>query len=129
MGTTAATSYVASLSISAPTSGVAAGGAVLAYYGGYKSHVAMNIMQVMSLMGIVVVLPMPFLNNFPLFGSLLWLCFFIGGFIMPTLTGLLLSSVSDHLRGPANALSQFGQNAFGLMPAPILYGFISFLIN
>ena len=83
----------------------------------------------MCWLSIIVVIPIPFSNNFPLFGVLLWFMLLFGGWLLPSLTGLMLISVDEQLRGSANSLSQFCQNAFGLMPAPIIYGIVSSLVG
>ena len=54
---------------------------------------------------------------------------FLGGFVITPLTGIMLSSVEENLRGSANSVSQFGYNAFGYLPAPIVYGGVSTLID
>ena len=58
-----------------------------------------------AVVAFMIVLPMPYLDDPTLFGVFLWMCFFIGGFMMPTLTGVMLSAITENLRGPANSLS------------------------
>ena len=70
-------------------------------------------------------IPIPFTDSYSLFFTLLWSMLFFGGALLPAITGIMLNTVDETLRGSANALSQFSQNAFGVMPAPIFYGFIS----
>ena len=48
---------------------------------------------------------------------------------MPLMTGMMLGSVEENLRGSANSISQFCQNAFGIMPAPVVYGLMSQFMN
>ena len=48
---------------------------------------------------------------------------------MPPLTGIMLNAVDNSLRGSANSISQFAYNAFGYLPAPIVYGFVSTIVD
>ena len=103
-----ATSYVAITNISAPICGVVIGGAVLTFYGGHQSKKALTIVEILGWIVIALVLPCPFLENFSILGVLLWILIFIGGWLMPYLTCVMLNSVEGHMRGAANGLSQFG---------------------
>jgi len=110
-------------SISAPVAGVIAGGSVTHKFGGYQSPNALKIASVASIVAMASALPVPFVNNFPLFLILLWMLLFAGGFIVPVVTGIILVSVKPSLRTAANSLANLSYNLLGYLPAPFLYGF------
>ena len=60
---------------------------------------------------------------------MIWFLLFFGGFMMPPLTGIMLNSVPENLRTSANSLANLSYNCLGYMPSPILYGFISSLVE
>ena len=105
------------------------GGVVTSFYGGYDSVEAQKVTLGMAWFCVVVAIPIPWVTNFTLFGTLVWLLMFFGGAIMAPLTGLMLILVDENLRGSASSISQFSYNAFGYLPAPIVYGFFSYLID
>ena len=45
--------------------------------------------------------------------------------MLPSLTGIMLSSVHENLRGSANSIATLCYNCFGWMPAPFIYGLVS----
>ena len=77
----------------------------------------------------IVIVPIPFIDDKALFGFMIWFLLFFGGFLLPPLTGLMLNSVDENLRTSANSLANLSYNCLGYMPAPILYGFISSLVE
>jgi hypothetical protein len=64
------------------------------------------------------------MTNFPLFITLLWFLLFCGGFILPAMTGIMLSTVEEELKATANSLANLFYNLGGYLPAPYLYGAI-----
>jgi hypothetical protein len=71
-----------------------------------------------------VALPVPFINNFYLFAGLVWLLLFFGGFIVPIMTGLLLSIVKPTEKTVANSIANLSYNILGYLPSPFLYGIV-----
>ena len=65
-------------------------------------------------------------RNLILFGWVL-LVEFVGAFIFPTMTGIMLNSVDQARRSTANSLATLGYNLFGFLPAPFIYGTVSTL--
>ena len=51
-----------------------------------------------------------------------WLAFFFGGAIMPILTGIIITSLPQHLRASGNSLQLFFGTLLGYLPAPYIYG-------
>ena len=56
-----------------------------------------------------------------------WFLLFFGAAIMPTLTGLMISSIPKNIRTFGNALAQFAFNLLGYLPSPFLYGYLNSL--
>jgi hypothetical protein len=49
----------------------------------------------MGIGAVVCALPIPFFNDFYYIGILFWGVLFFGGFILPPVTGIMISSVAD----------------------------------
>ena len=44
---------------------------------------------------------------------------------MPSLMGMMINTVPEHLKTTANSISGLCQNLFGFLPAPYVYGAIA----
>lgn len=110
--------------ITAPTLGVLSGGYVIEKLGGYTDKRALDACLKISMLCAVCGLPLPLINNFPLFVVLMWLLLYFGGAIVPGLTGIMLSSISDQYKEVANSITHFCYNLIGYLPSPILYGLV-----
>ncbi len=77
-----------------------------------------------SLFAVGSALPIPFVDNFTIFKILIWLLLFFGGFIVPVMTGILLTSVKQHERTIGNSVSNLSYNLLGYLPSPFIYGFV-----
>lgn len=77
-----------------------------------------------SILCLLSAAPIAFLDNFPLFLALLWLLLFFGGFILPCLTGIMLSTVDKHYKTIGNSFANLVYNLVGYLPAPSVYGAI-----
>ena len=58
---------------------------------------------------------------------MMWLLFYFGAFLLPTMTGIMLNSVREERRTTANSVATLWYNLFGYLPAPFVYGFVSSL--
>ena len=76
-------------------------------------------------MSVLAAAPAPFMNSLNNFSTCLWLTLFFGGFILPQLTGIMLSSVHESQRAQANGMAAMAYNLLGCLPAPAFYGMIS----
>jgi sugar phosphate permease len=81
------------VSITGPVLGVIIGGNITTYLGGYSTRKSLQQTLCFTCLCLVFALPAPFIDNFPLFCSLLWFLLFFGGAILPSLTGVLLNTV------------------------------------
>ena len=75
------------VSITSTLAGVLIGGICVHKLGGYTSKNAFKLCFIMGSLAALTGTPIPFVNNFGLFTTLLWFLLFFGGFIMPSLTG------------------------------------------
>lgn len=112
------------ISITAPTMGVMVGGFICHRLGGYSGEKAIDFCIVFALMASVFAIPIPFFHSFWFVSTCLWLVFFFGGAILPTLTGMMLTSIPQRFRSIGSSLAQFIQNLTGYLPAPVLYGYV-----
>lgn len=95
----------------------------------------------MGILAAFIGTPIPFVDNFGLFTTFLWLLLFFGGFIMPSLTGTniytyshyklgtMISSVPKYSRPYASSLGAIIMNLVGYLPAPFLYGLVDEITN
>ena len=117
--------YFAAASITAPIGGVFVGGIMTSAYGGYNTPKAQKLQCIMGVLAVVCALPIPFMSGFYKVGMLFWGLLFFGGFILPPVTGIMISSVGDFQKSSANSVANLCYNLFGFLPAPQLYGMIS----
>lgn len=66
----------------------------------------------------------PAVTGLPAAIALLWVVFFFGGAVMPSATGIMLSSVPRPIRAFASSMAQLFQNLLGYLPSPFLYGVV-----
>jgi len=111
--------------LSAPFCGLLAGGVVFSNIGGYNSPKAFPLLFLLGMLAIAVSLPAPFIANKNVMYGLMWLLFFSGAFLLPTMTGIMLNSVQEGHRTTANSVATLVYNLLGYLPAPFVYGFVS----
>ena len=112
------------MSITGPVTGVVVGGNIVTKLGGYNSKKSLYLTCIIACICLFCTMPIPFFDNFASFTVLLWLLLFCGGFILPSLTGIMLNSVEQDLKTTANSIANLNYNLFGLFPAPFVYGAI-----
>lgn len=112
------------ISVTAPILGVIIGGKISDRLGGYTGENAVLFCLVHGALSSAVALPIPFLDNFYLVAGFLWLLFYFGGGLMPTLTGLMISSIPKPARNMGSSIAQFFMNLLGYLPAPTMYGLV-----
>lgn len=110
--------------ITAPTLGVIAGGLIIHRQGGYASPQAIKICSVVLVFALASSIPAAFVKDFNLFATLIWLLLFFGGFVVPIMTGLILSVVKPTEKTIANSMANLCYNIFGYLPAPLVYGLV-----
>ena len=110
--------------ITAPTLGVILGGVIIHRQGGYATPNAMNICVVVMGLANTVSIPAAFVENFNVYAMLIWLLLFFGGFVVPIMTGLILSVVKPTEKTVANSVASLAFNILGYLPAPFIYGVV-----
>lgn len=111
--------------ITGPVFGVIIGGNVTTKLGGYNAKKALILTLALCFFCFGVSAPIPFVNNFWVFNTFLWLLLFTGGFVLPCLTGIMLNTVDKELKTTANSIANLCYNLFGYLPSPFVYGAIS----
>lgn len=92
-------------SLTAPILGVIFGGKISDSLGGYAGRHALAYCTVNTALAAFFGLIIPFINSVVIVSFLLWIVFFFGGATLPTLTGLMISSVPKPLRNVANSVA------------------------
>lgn len=110
--------------ITSPTLGLFFGGIVSAKTGGYEAKHSILVCFVFGLLAGIASIPVPMTNDIFYFTLYLWLVLFFGGAILPSLIGIIITSLPHHLRGSANSMTNLITNLFGYLPAPAVYGLI-----
>ena len=110
--------------LTSPTLGVALGGAIVTWLGGYEKKSSSIFCLIMSMISASFTIFVPFANSLTMFTVYLWLCLFFGGAIVAPLMGIIISSLPKELSGSGNSFSIFFCNLLGYLPAPSIYGAI-----
>ena len=110
--------------VTAPTSGAVASGPLTKCAGGYESKNALKLGLGLAILCGAVAFPLPFLDNFYLICTDLWFYLFMGGMIVPLMTGCYLANVEEEYRTTASALANIFYFAFGCAPAPYIWGVV-----
>ena len=113
------------LCVTAPTFGVLIGGIAIHNMGGYDAPGVLGLVSILQFLAIIIGAPIPFITSFVFLLILLWLLLFLGGFMMPALTGMIISSVPTNLKETASSVAYICYNCLGYLPSPFLYGIVS----
>ena len=112
--------------LSGPVVGALIGGLITTkYLGGYTNKHAISLCFGVFLLLICASIPSPYTDNLYLFFALVWFQLCFGGFIEPSLTGILLNTVNKFERPVASSFAILFYNVFGCIPAPYFYGLIA----
>ena len=80
--------------ITAPVLGAISSAYVASRMGGYTSKHTMPAVIFAAFIAMLSALPVPYFDNFLIAAAFLWSLLFFGAFILPILTGVMLSTVS-----------------------------------
>ena len=115
--------YFSIICFTSPTLGViCAGYSVNRLKNGYNNIRVYNYCFVLSIFSFFTCIISAFMSKVNLFILFTWLAFFFGGAIMPILTGIIITSLPQHLRASGNSLQLFFGTLLGYLPAPYIYG-------
>ena len=84
--------------ITAPVLGAMTSAIVANKMGGYNSKHIMPAVIVAAFICMASAIPVPYFDNFYIAASFLWSLLFFGAFILPILTGVMLSTVNVNNR-------------------------------
>ena len=115
------------ISVTAPTAGLILGGKVSEMIGGYTGKHAILFCLVNSILASIFGFPIPFISSPNVCGVLIWIELFFGAAMLPTLTGLMISSIPQKTRNLGNSIAQFTFNLLGYIPAPVTYSYLNHL--
>lgn len=110
------------ISITGPVIGVIAGGNITSALGGYKSKKALYVTCLLAFVCLSCAIPIAFVDDYITVVVLLWFLLFAGGFILPSMTGIMLNTVDMSLKTQANSIANISYNLLGFLPAPFVYG-------
>lgn len=117
--------YYSITCLSAPFLGILSGGAFFSSLGGYNSPKAFTWALGIGCFALILAVPIPISTEKWLTYVSVWLLLFVGAFIMPSLTGIMLNTVPEARRSTANSIATAINNLCGYLPAPFIYGAIS----
>ena len=83
------------VNLTAPSLGVIIGSILTKYIGGPRSPLVLPMCLIFGTMAFVFGYPISFLTNIGVFVLFFWFSMFFGFFLLPGLSGVLLSSVGD----------------------------------
>lgn len=110
--------------ITAPVLGAIASGIICSYLGGYEGKWTLPSALLAAVLCMGAAIAFPLIDNFTALVCLIWILLFMGGYILPLMTGIMLQQVDNYQKALANSIANFSYNFFGYMPAPIIYGFL-----
>jgi hypothetical protein len=86
--------------------------------GGQDSPRALPFCAVVGIIAAFVGAPFPFVNDAYMATGIIWFVLFIGGIILPLLTGVMLNQMQENQRPFANSFANLSYNLLGYAPAP-----------
>ncbi|CAD8137277.1 unnamed protein product [Paramecium octaurelia] len=115
------------ISMTAPLTGVYLGSQVLNNDVGNKGFRVMKIAAIeLSLASISLAL-IPHVDNQEMIVLLLWSLLFFGGSAIPSMMGIMITSLQREERISGNQLSHLFLDLFGYLPAPAVYGYVQII--
>ena len=115
--------YFSIICFTSPTLGVlVAGYSVSKLKNGYNNIKVFNFCFICSILTFISGFISALVSKISLFIIFMWLAFFFGGAIIPILTGIIITSLPQHLRASGNSLQLFFGTLLGYLPAPYIYG-------
>ena len=118
-------SYFMAVCITSPVSGALLSGWATKKVGGYESKYVVPMAFFACCCAIAAGVPCPLTRDFQVAIALFWVVLFAGAFILPIMTGVLLTVVEPELKEQANSIANLSYNLFGYLPAPTIYGYMN----
>jgi len=70
-------------------------------------------------------IPIPFFSDFRPVIACIWGLLFVGGFVLPPVTGMMINSIDEQFRASGNSIANMIYNLCGYLPGPFIYGLVS----
>eukprot|EP00760_Papus_ankaliazontas_P038321 PhM_4_TR9081/c0_g1_i4/m.92502 len=114
-------------SATGPVLGVVLGGVVLDRIGGYQAHVDRAAMfgTTCGVLAFVFAVVTLLLSDFWSIIATVWMLLFLGGAVVPTATGMMMSCVPRDMRNLGSSFAAMTFNLFGYFLGPFLCGAIA----
>lgn len=111
--------------LSGPILGILSGGAAIdKFAGGYEGKHSLTFGLVFVCLAMACGLPVRAADTLYTFALILWGILFFGGASIPSIQGVMISSLKPDLRASGYSISNIFLNGLGFLPAPFIYGFI-----
>jgi MFS transporter, Spinster family, sphingosine-1-phosphate transporter len=111
--------------ITSPILGAILSGHVSTKTGGYHSNKTLVYALFAGFGTILAAVPMTSMND-PLYAIMcVWIILFFGAFMLPILTGVMLTTVEQDYKAHANSMANMSYNLLGYLPAPTIYGWVN----
>jgi sugar phosphate permease len=110
--------------ITAPIFGAILSGYIGSKLGGYKGQYTLPSVILAGIITSICGIIIPEVDNFLIFSVIIWIMLFCGGYILPIMTGIMLTTIESNEKNQANSLANFSYNLLGYFPAPAIYGVI-----
>jgi MFS transporter, Spinster family, sphingosine-1-phosphate transporter len=92
--------------------------------GGYENKNSLRLGLFMAILSGIIAVPIPFIDNFYLLAVNLWFYLYIGGLLVPLMTGIYLANVEVEYRTKSASMANMFYEAFGFAPAPYIWGLV-----
>lgn len=117
--------YFLATCITSPVLGAVLSGHVARAAGGYQNKWPLIYAFIAGLIAVAAAIPMPFIDDPIIAIGLVWIVLFTGAFILPIMTGVMLTVVEQEYKPQANSMANMSYNLFGYLPAPTIYGLMN----
>ncbi|CAD8141746.1 unnamed protein product [Paramecium pentaurelia] len=112
------------ISITAPLSGVYLGSQILDNEGGNKGFRIMKITAIELCLASISLALIPLFDNQGIIVLLVWCLIFFGSSAIPSLMGIMITSLQREEKTCGNQLSHLFLDFFGYLPASTVYGYV-----
>ncbi|CAD8056580.1 unnamed protein product [Paramecium sonneborni] len=113
------------ISITAPLSGVYLGSMIIDNHLGNQGFRVLKIATIEIFLASISGVLIPIFDNQRIIILLVWCLLFFGSSAIPSMMGIMITSLSQEERSSGNSLSHLFFNLFGYLPASSLYGYVS----
>lgn len=110
--------------VTAPISGIIIGGILVNKIGGFQHVNSLKMGVIISFILFSIGIILFFIYNLYAFGSLIWTFLFFGSMLDPCVTGTVIKSLPDNLKGTGYTFNLIYSNIFGTSLGPFIFGLL-----